>query len=190
MPFLKQRGEWKCFALAWALGAAEPFGLQLSFPQLHAGLYNKGQFGAKQMKECKQLWLLYRWGLEWCFKPLLSTRAQTPAGVPWKLQCLHCWHITPPPSMAALQKHCSQSDANLRLSWDSSWYDFWSSCMIKPLFFQSSVTQLLSAFLSLTLCSSASFELVCSHFSSYCISCESFILPRSMWHLICRELCL
>lgn len=30
------------FAPAWALRDAEPVGLQLCFPQLHAGLYNKG----------------------------------------------------------------------------------------------------------------------------------------------------
>lgn len=89
MTFLKHKGEWKCFALAWALTDAEPVWLQSLFPKLHAGLYSKGEFGAKQMKECMHSYLLYRQGLEWYLKLLLSTHVQTPAGVPWELQRMH-----------------------------------------------------------------------------------------------------
>lgn len=87
------------------------------------------------------------------------------------------------------EERCLQGGANLRHSWGSSWYDFQSSWMIKPLFLLSSVTQLFSAFLSLTLCGWASFDLEYSHFSSYCVSRDSFIPHRSVLsHIICRGL--
>lgn len=118
-----------------------------------------------------------------------SSHAPTAAGEPWKLQHVPWWHITFPPSCGFTADRSSIAHKVMQ-TWDSSWYDFWSSLKIRPLFFQSSVTQLLFASPSLTLCSSASFELEYSHFSSYCISCESFVLPSSMCHLVCRGLCL